>query len=84
MYTNFVYKILSYLFGNHHPIVVVEYFIAKKSDKVKDIVFIHIYPGDKWFARVIGKEGKTIKMIENLVKIKSYLNSCQAIIKVEK
>ncbi len=83
MYDLFVKKIIKHLFGKDNPIAVSQHFTVNKKTTQKNTVFIYLVPGDKWIARLIGKNGTTIKLIENLVKIKGYLNNCQAIIKLE-
>lgn len=75
MYAQFTAKILDYVLGDQHPVAVSE-FIEQENGRDKKKVFIFIVPGNEWFPRVIGKNGQTIGLIENLLKIKGYLNNC--------
>ena len=84
MFVNFTKKILNYIFGSEHPIAVSEVIKKAKNEWKKNTVFIYIVSGEKWFPRVIGKNGQTINLIENLLKIKGYLEKYQVVAKVEK
>ncbi|WHP39032.1 MAG: hypothetical protein QJQ54_03445 [Mollicutes bacterium] len=84
MYAELVTKIIDYLFGPDHSVAVTEHIKISKNPQEKDTVNIFIVPGKKYFSKIIGKGGETINLIENLVRIKGYLNNCQVFIKVEK
>ena len=82
MYAAFTYKILNYVLGDEHSIAVSEYVDTNSGEK--DKVFVFIVPGNRWFPRVIGKNGQTINLIENLLKLKGYLQNCWVTVRVEK
>lgn len=83
MYAAFTSKMLDYILGKEHPIAVAEFLSKDDHHQGRKNVYVVIVPGDAWFPRVIGRNGQTINLIENLLKMKGYLNNSWITVKVE-
>lgn len=83
IYANLIKKLINYMFGENHPIIVTEFWI-QNSKKTKPEVCVLIYSDENYYGKIVGKNGSVINLLTNLLRIKSYLNGCQATLKIEK
>ncbi len=83
IYANLVKKLINYLFGENHPIVVAEFKVQNTKNNKSEVCVI-IYCDESYYGKIVGKKGRVINLLSNLLRIKSYLNNCQATLKIEK
>ena len=81
-FANLIKKLIDHMFGTEHPIVVTE--VQNEIVNKKKQVCVYVITGEEYFGKIIGKKGKIINILNNLLKIKSYLKMCRAELKIEK
>ncbi len=84
IYAKLIRKIINYMFGVEHAIVVTEVWNNESLPKGKKAeVCVYVYADQTFQNKLIGKNRAGTFILLNLLRIKSYLNNHHANLKVE-